>query len=49
MYMLSLWNVLSNVSNDPIGIKYQWRKSNSERLFHQALGVQERFRVCMEY
>jgi hypothetical protein len=43
----SLWNVLSNLSNDPIGIKFQWRKSNTERLFHQALGVNERLRVCI--
>jgi hypothetical protein len=42
---LSLWNVLSNLSNDPIGIKFQWRKSNTERLFHQALGVNERLRT----
>ena len=38
--------MLSNLSNDPIGITFQWRKSNTERLFHQALGVNERFRVC---
>ncbi|CAF2325116.1 unnamed protein product [Rotaria sp. Silwood2] len=42
---LSLWDTLSNISNDPIGIKFQWRKSNTERLFHQALGVNERFRA----
>ncbi|CAF0817669.1 unnamed protein product [Adineta ricciae] len=42
---LSLWNVLSNLSNDPVGIQFQWRKSNTERLFHQALGVNERFRA----
>ncbi|CAF4110478.1 unnamed protein product, partial [Rotaria sp. Silwood1] len=35
----------SNISNDPIGIKFQWRKSNTERIFHQALGVNERFRT----
>ncbi|UJR13875.1 hypothetical protein I4U23_000883 [Adineta vaga] len=44
-HSLSLWNVLVNVSNDPLGIQHQWRKSNVERLFHQALGVQERFRT----
>ncbi|UJR33324.1 hypothetical protein I4U23_020774 [Adineta vaga] len=42
---LSLWNVLSNLSNDPVGIQFQWRKSNTERLFHQSLGVNERFRA----
>ncbi|CAF0871111.1 unnamed protein product [Adineta steineri] len=42
---LSLWNVLSNLSNDPIGVRFQWRKSNTERFFHQALGVNERFRA----
>ncbi|CAF0787426.1 unnamed protein product [Rotaria sp. Silwood1] len=42
---LSLWDILSNISNDPIGIKFQWRKSNTERIFHQALGVNERFRT----
>ncbi|CAF1368171.1 unnamed protein product [Adineta steineri] len=40
---LNLWNVLSNVSNDPLGIKYQWRKSNTEQFFHQGLDVRERF------
>ncbi|CAF1621940.1 unnamed protein product [Adineta ricciae] len=44
-HSLSLWSVLVNVSNDPLGIQYQWRKSNIERSFHQALGVQERFRT----
>jgi hypothetical protein len=39
---LCLWNVLSNISNDPLGIKYQWHKSNTERLFHRALGVHKR-------
>lgn len=42
---LSLWKVLSNLSSDPVGITFQWRKSNTERLFHQALGVSERFRT----
>jgi len=36
---------LSNISNDPIGIQFQWRKSNTERLFHQALSVNERLRT----
>ncbi|CAF4009326.1 unnamed protein product [Rotaria sp. Silwood2] len=44
-HSLSLWKLLSNISNDPIGIQYQWRKSNIERIFHQALGVHERFRT----
>ncbi|CAF0921378.1 unnamed protein product [Rotaria sordida] len=44
-HCLSLWKLLSNISNDPIGIQYQWRKSNIEHLFHQALGVHERFRT----
>ena len=48
MSVFSLWSVLVNVSNDPLGIQYQWRKSNIERSFHQALGVQERFRVSHE-
>ena len=30
-----------------MGIKFQWRKSNMERLFHQALGANERFHVCI--
>ncbi|CAF0860172.1 unnamed protein product, partial [Didymodactylos carnosus] len=42
---LNVWNVLSNISNDPYGLKFQWRKSNSERFFHQALGVNERYRT----
>ncbi len=45
--MLSLWNILSNVSTDPIGIQCQWRKSHTERLFHKALDVHERIRVCI--
>ncbi|CAF0792639.1 unnamed protein product [Didymodactylos carnosus] len=40
---LNVWNVLSDVSNDPYGLKFQWRKSNSEQFFHQALGVNERY------
>ncbi|CAF3541632.1 unnamed protein product [Rotaria sp. Silwood1] len=44
-HSLSLWKLLSNISNDPIGIQYQWRKSNIEHTFHQALGVHERFRT----
>ena len=44
-FFSSLWTILSNISNDPMGIQFQWRKSNTERLFHQALGVSERFRV----
>jgi len=44
-HSLSLWNLLSKISNDPIGIKYQWRKSNTERLFHQALGVHKKFHI----
>jgi hypothetical protein len=47
LFFSSLWSVLSNLSNDPVGIKFQWRKSNTERVFHQALGVNERFRVCI--
>jgi hypothetical protein len=45
LFFSSLWSVLSNLSNDPVGIKFQWRKSNTERVFHQALGVNERFRT----
>jgi hypothetical protein len=42
MFIWSLWTVLSNISNDPLGIQYQWRKSNTERLFHRALGARGR-------
>ncbi|CAF2062360.1 unnamed protein product [Rotaria magnacalcarata] len=42
---LALWDALSTITNDPIGIKYQWRKSHTERLFHQSLGVSERLRT----
>lgn len=48
MSSFSLWNVLANVSNDPIGIQYQWRKSHIERIYHRSLGVQERFTVCLK-
>ncbi|CAM4768132.1 unnamed protein product [Rotaria magnacalcarata] len=41
-HSLSLWTMLSNIANDPLGIQYQWRKSNIERLFHRALGVHKR-------
>ncbi|CAM2703171.1 unnamed protein product [Rotaria socialis] len=42
-HSLSLWTMLSNIANDPLGIQYQWHKSNIERLFHRALGVHKRF------
>ena len=48
MYISRLWNILSNISSDPIGIQYQWRESDIERLYHQALDIHERFRVCFD-
>ena len=50
LYVLScsLWQVLLTVSNDPIGVRYQWRQSTTERLFHQAMGVSARVHVCRQ-
>ena len=45
MSISSLWNALSHIPNDPIGVQYQWRKSNAERFFHRAVASHEKFQV----